>query len=254
MQKVLGKLKEIESGELGIIIYSPLKRDIVCSLNNELSVPLASAAKVVIAFCIAKFVEEKQFNWKDIVDDIRLNPEEDSNVVYPHLQNRDKLTLEEAVEVMIACHDSFAANRIVQFCGGWGKINKKIKSYFHKINIAQNPRDLENNGELSQLLELLLLIFEGYKTNSELWIPIINGLVRQRGEIEGIPSHFLNHMTGGLDNAAIDIGILGEFSQNPLLYVWGAKNLPNRYTDDLADKKIIDAIKLLYYEYLKQKT
>ncbi|WP_075617909.1 hypothetical protein [Paenisporosarcina indica] len=107
--------------------------------------------------------------------------------------------LSKAIEVMIACHDSFVANRVVQFCGGWECINKKIKSYFYNLNITQNPRDLDSNGELSQLLELLRLIFQGYINNPELWIPIINGLVRQRGEVEGIPTHFLNHMTGGLD-------------------------------------------------------
>ena len=54
MKKVHEKLKELESGEVGIIIYSQLKHDIVLSLNKGLSVPLASAAKVAIAFCIAK--------------------------------------------------------------------------------------------------------------------------------------------------------------------------------------------------------
>ncbi len=211
--------------------------------------PLASSAKIAIAFCIAKLVEERHYKWNDIVEDISFNPDEDSNHIYPHFQNRETLALSEAIEVMIACHDSFVANRVVQFCGGWEEINKKIKSYFNNINITQNPRDLDNNGELSQLLELLRLIFQGYINNPDLWIPIINGLVRQRGEVEGIPTHFLNHMTGGLDNAVVDIGIIGEFSQNPLLYVLGAKNLPNRYTDKVADEKIIDALKLLYGEY-----
>lgn len=249
MQKVIEKLKEIETGEVGIIIYSN-EQDIVWSLNKELLVPLASSAKVAIAFCIAKFVEERHFKWNDIVEDISFNPDEDSYQIYPHFLNRKALALSEAVEVMIACHDSFVANKIVQFSGGWESINKKIKSYFININITQNPRDLDNNGELSQMLELLRLIFQGYINNPELWIPIINGLVRQRGEVEGIPTHFLNHMTGGLDNVVVDIGIIGEFSQNPLLYVLGAKNLPNRYTEKIADEKIIDALKLLYGEYL----
>lgn len=153
---------------------------------------------------------------------------------------------------MIACHDSFVAERIVHFCGGWEMINNKIKSYFNNINITQNPRDLDNNGKLIEMLELLRLIHQGYQTTPDLWIPVINGLVRQRGDIEGIPSQFLNHMTGGLDNVIVDIGIMGEFSKNPLLYVLGAKDLPNRYKDQLADEIIIDAIKLLYDEYCIQ--
>jgi hypothetical protein len=252
MEKVLGKLKELESGEVGIIIYSPVKQDIVLSLNKGLLVPLASAAKVAIAFCIAKLIEERHYKWTDIVEDVILNPEEDSTEVYPHFQGRVNLALQDAVEVMIACHDSFVAERIVQFCGGWELINNRIKSYFKSINITQNPRDLDNNGELSEMLELLRLIHQGYKTNPDLWIPVINGLVRQRGDIEGIPSHFLNHMTGGLDNVVVDIGIMGEFSKNPLLFVLGAKELPNRHKEKLADEIIIDAMKLLYDEYCNQ--
>ncbi|QFF99354.1 hypothetical protein PB01_11245 [Psychrobacillus glaciei] len=254
MQKVLEKLKEIESGEVGIIIYSTLKHDIVLALNKSLSVPLASASKVAIAFCIAKLVEERHYKWSDIVENVIFNPEEDSKVVFPHFQNRDSLALQDAVEVMIACHDSFIANRIVEFCGGWEMVTRKINSDFNNINIIQNPRDLDNNGELSQMLEILRLIFQGYKTNPALWTPIMNGLVKQRGEIEGIPSNFLNHMTGGLDNVVVDIGIIGEFSQNPLLYVLGAKDLPNRYKEKLADEIIIDAMKLLYVAYCNQET
>ncbi|WP_025784609.1 serine hydrolase [Sporosarcina sp. D27] len=252
MEKVLEKLKELESGEVGIIIYSNVKQDILSSLNKGLLVPLASAAKVAIAFGITKLVEERHYKWTDIVEDIILNPEEDSKEVYPHFQSRDNLALQDAVEVMIACHDSFVADRIVQFCGGWEMINNKIKSYFKNINITQNPRDVDNHGELSEILELLQLIYQGYKTNPDLWIPVINGLVRQRGDIEGIPSHFLNHMTGGLDNVVVYIGIMGEFSKNPLLFVLGAKELPNRYKEKLADEIIIDAMKLIYDEYCNQ--
>ncbi|MCH7324021.1 class A beta-lactamase-related serine hydrolase [Solibacillus sp. MA9] len=252
MEKVLEKLEQLELGEVGIIIYSQVKQDIVLSLNKGLVVPLASAAKVAIAFCIAKLVEERHYKWTDIVEDIILNPKEDSHEVYPHFQNRENLALQDAVEVMIACHDSFVAERIVQFCGGWEMINNKIKSYFKNINITQNPRDLDNNGELSEMLELLRLINQGYKTDPDLWIPVINGLVRQRGDIEGIPSHLLNHMTGGLNNVVVDIGIMGEFSKNPLLFVLGAKELPNRFKEKLADEIIIDAMKLLYIEYCNQ--
>jgi len=161
--------------------------------------------------------------------------------------------LKDAVEVMIACHDSVVANRIVQFCGGWNKIDKQIKSYFTGINITQNPRDIENNGKLSQMIDLLRLIYDGYKHNPELWKPIVTGLVRQQGEIKGIPSYHLNHMTGGLDHVAVDIGIIGEFSMNPFLYVLGAKDLPNRLKDKSADETITEGLTLLYEEYLNSR-
>lgn len=252
MEKVLDKLKQLETGEIGVIVYSQNKHEILLSLNEKLVVPLASAAKVAIAFCVVKMVEERKFEWTDIVENIILNSEEDSNEVYPHFQSIKNLALQDAVEVMIACHDSFVAERIVQFCGGWELINNKIKSYFQNINITQNPRDLDNNGELSEMLEVLQLIYQGYITNPNLWIPVINGLVRQRGDIEGIPNHFLNHMTGGLDNVVVDLGIIGEFSKNPLLYVLGAKKLPNRYQEKYADEIIIEAMKLIYDEYCNQ--
>ncbi|WP_100333980.1 serine hydrolase [Bacillus alkalisoli] len=252
MQNFIEKLKEIESGEIGIIVFSLLNQDKVVSINEEFSVPLASAAKVAIAFCVAKLVEEGRHNWNNVVTGISFNPKEDSKEIYPHFQTRETLTLQEAVEVMIACHDSSVADSIVQFCGGWEKINTKIKTYFVNINITQNPRNLENQGELIQVFEVLRLIFNGYKETPELWSPIITGLVRQRGEIDGIPTHLLNHMTGGLEDVVVDIGILGEFSKNPFLYVLGAKNLPNRNNYKVADELILEAMKLLYAEYLNQ--
>ena len=252
MEKIIEKIKEIESGEVGIIIYSQIKQEILLSLNTRLLVPLASAAKVAIAFCVAKSIEERHYKWTDVVEKITLNPKEDSHVVYPHFQDRENLELRDAVEVMIACHDSFVADRIVQFCGGWEWINQKLKAYFKNINITQNPRDLDNKGELCELLELLLLIYQGYKINPEIWTPVINGFVRQRDDIEGIPSHFLNHMTGGLENVIVDIGMLGEFTKNPLLFVLGAKELPDRSKEKLADELIIDVMKLIYNEYCNQ--
>lgn len=252
MQKVIEKLKEIKSNDIGLSIYSSNEQKVVTSLNSEIAVPLASAAKVAIGFCIVKWVEEGLLNWNDSIEDISLNPNEDSNELYPHLQNRKSLALHEAVEVMIACHDSFVANRVVQVCGGWEEVNKQIKSHFSKINVTQDPRDIANSGEINQVLELICYIFEQYQTIPELWTPIVNGLVRQQGEVNGIPHHMLNHMTGGLANVIINIGILGEFHKNPYLYVLAAKKLPNRLENVEADHKIVEAMQLLFEEYLKQ--
>ncbi|MCF6409537.1 serine hydrolase [Pseudalkalibacillus salsuginis] len=253
MQEVIDKLKEIECDEVGMIIYSTKKENKISVYNSDITVPLASAAKIAVGFCIAKWVEEKLFGWDDIVGDISFNPDEDSKLIYPHFQHRKTLPLRDAVEVMIACHDSFVANRIVQMCGGWKRVNKTIQSYFTDINILQDPFDTDNKGNLTQISELMILIFEGYKNNPELWTPIMNGLVRQQGDIEGIPNHYLNHMTGGLENVIVNIGILGDFNQNPLVYVFGANHLPNRYNNQFADEIINDAIKMLYKKHLHHK-
>jgi hypothetical protein len=252
VSEVIEKLEEIDVGEVGITIYSTKEKGQKTSLNSELKIPLASAAKVAIAFCVAKWVEDDLVNWDAIVEEVSFNPEEDSKELYPHLQNRQTLPLREAVEIMIACHDSYIAGCIVKFCGGWEKLNKSIQSYYPSINITENPRDIENRAQLNEMFDLMKHIYQGYETHPLLWTPIINGLVRQKGDINQIPAHHLNHMTGGLENAAVDVGIIGDFNENPYIFALGAVNLPNRLNSQVADSKIIEAMELLYAEYLKQ--
>ena len=154
---------------------------------------------------------------------------------------------------MIACHDSFVANCIVEFCGGWYEVNRKIKTFFTGINITENPRDYNNQGVISQLLDIMCLFSEEYEKKPNIWAPIMNGLVRQQDEIHGIPSYLVNHMTGGLEQVIVDMGFIGELHQNPLLYVMAAKNLPNRSENKDADFKIMEVINLIYKEYLFRK-
>jgi hypothetical protein len=59
-------------------------------------------------------------------------------------------------------------------------------------------------------------------------------------------------MSGGLESVLVDIGIIGEFYGNSLLYVLGANHLPSRYIIREVDEKVVEAMKLLYKEYLKQ--
>jgi Beta-lactamase enzyme family len=252
VKNVIEKLKEIEVGETGLTIYSTKENKECISLNSELTIPLASAAKVAIAFCVAKWVEDEVVKWDAIVEEVSFNPEEDSKELYPHLQNRQTLPLREAVEVMIACHDSYIARSIVECCGGWEKVNRSLQSYYPSIHVTGNPRDVDNKAQLSQMLDLMIRIYQGYKTQPLLWTPIMNGLVRQKGDIGQIPVHHLNHMTGGLENVAVDIGIMGDFNENPYIFALGAINLPNRLDNQDSDRKIMEAMELLYGEYIKQ--
>jgi len=252
MKQIVHKIKEIESPDVSILIYSINDRKLIESLNSEMTIPLASAAKLVIAFCVAKWVEEESIMWNDIIEGVKLNPNEDSHILYPHLQGRKSLSLYESVEVMIACHDSFVANGIVEFCGGWDRMNSKINSYFPNIRVTENPRDIDNTGGVSQLLEVLCSINEGYEKNPFIWAPIMNGLVRQQDFIHGIHNHLVNHMTGGLEQVIIDMGFIGELHNNPLIFVLGAKNVPNRSDNKESDLIIIETINLLYKEYLLQ--
>jgi hypothetical protein len=89
-------------------------------------------------------------------------------------------------------------------------------------------------------------MYASYQVSPELWEPVINGLVRQQGGIEGIPKHHLSHMTGGLPDALIHLGVLGEFHDNPLIYVIGMKHVPDRFENRETDQKVIEALKILY--------
>lgn len=252
MEGIIKKFEEIKLGEGGVIVYSPTNDSIVTSLNGELVVPLASAAKVAFGFGIVKWVESNRFKWNDILENISFDPNEDSKEVYPHFQGRTTLDLQDAVEIMIACHDSFVANTIATLCGGWKEINRKVNSYFNSIHITQDPTDIHNTGELNQLIELLKTIYQGYLKNPSLWSPVINGLVRQQGGIPEIPVHHLSHLTGGLPTALVNLGIIGEFHQNPLLFVVAGNDLPNRHGNSLADEKVVELITLIYKEYMSQ--
>ncbi|WP_242235188.1 serine hydrolase [Bacillus cereus group sp. BfR-BA-01316] len=251
METVIQKMKEIQFGHVGVAIYSTKNERIVASYNGELYIPLASAAKVVIGFVAAQMVKENKCNWNDILHHIKFNPHEDSAQLSPHLQGRATLTHSKAVEVMIACHDSYIAQSIVMHCGGWDTVREYVSTYFSKIHIQENPRDEQNVEELNQVLSLLVYVFQGYKSESELWEPIINGMVRQQGEYEGIPYYHLAHMTGGLPTATINIGIIGMFHEFPFLYVIGGNDLPNRFDNKEVDETITSALKYIYKEYSK---
>ncbi|MED1864448.1 serine hydrolase [Fictibacillus nanhaiensis] len=253
MERVVTSLKTVESDQVGIIIYSTKLQEVVCSFNSNLIVPLASAAKVVIGYCVTKWVENGLFHWNDLIEDFQLDKEENSTVLFPHFQGRASLSLGNLVEVMIACHDSKAADSVVKFCGGWEKLNRELSRVYNHINVTSNPRDVENRGELGEVLQVLKTVYKAYQTEPHLWLPVMNGLVRPQDHLDGIPNHMLNHMSGGLENLVVDIGILGVFHQYPLLYVLGVNNIPNRYSSTLSDERIVESMKLLYHEYNKQK-
>ncbi|PGK38535.1 hypothetical protein CN907_14570 [Bacillus anthracis] len=251
METVIQKMKEIQSDHVGIVIYSTKSNRIVASYNSELNIPLASAAKVVIGFVVAQMVKEKKRNWNDILHHVKFNPNEDSAQLYPHLQGRRTLTLSKAVEVMIACHDSYVAQSVVMYCGGWDAVKMYAQTYFSKIHIQEDARDEKNVGELNEVLSLLVKIFQGYKLEAELWEPIISGMVRQQGEYEGIHSYHLAHMTGGLPSYNKYWYIIGLFNEFPFLYVSGGKDLPNRRENKETDEAFAVALKCIYKEYNK---
>lgn len=254
LQNVLNVLRNLPEGEYGLLVFSQLKQEMIQSINPDLEIPLASAAKLAIAFCVVKFIEEGRYTWNEKVSPMRFDPREDSQELYPHFQQRSSLLLREAVEMMIACHDRFVAQCVVNVVGGWEVVNATLQKYYPTIHVNDDPRDGQNKGQLSEVFELFQTIMRGYTETPELWVPIINGLVRQQDKIEALPAHIINQMTGGLNHAVINIGVIGEFSKHPFLFALGARNLPNRATNTDADESIQEALQLLYDAYASQET
>ncbi|WP_162038496.1 serine hydrolase [Chengkuizengella sediminis] len=221
-----------KKGKYGSIVYSTQEKKEVYSSNSDLIVPLASAGKIFIGFAFARWVEEGIFNWNTIIDNIKFDPKEDGHIVYPHLQNRNSLPLHKVIEVMIACHDNFLADCVVSYAGGWTKINEKIRLEFASINLTKNPYSAKNNGNLRDLFLALSAIFYGYQQTPELFAPIISGMIRQQSGLDNIPKEHYTHLGGGLRDLILDVGILGIFTENPVLYVIAGKDVPSRNVSD----------------------
>ncbi|HET7577957.1 MAG TPA: serine hydrolase [Bacillales bacterium] len=246
------RLEEAENGNFGAVVYSTREHKVLYTHNDGLDLPLASAAKIAIGFAVAKWVEEEKHNWQARVNDIKLNPDEDSDILFPHLQGRTSLSLSKAVTVMIASHDNDLAHSVVNHIGGWNALNEKIKTHFPDITVTTNPRDTDNRGNIGSLFAMLKTIYSGYGQNPEVWEPIMSGMVRQQEMIEGIPKHHHAHMSGGLPTLILDIGILGVFNASPLLYILGGKNVPNRYESQEADELFSKILLDTYQEWKSQ--
>lgn len=246
MSKVLGKLLEIEHGDPAAIVYSIKDQEVVASLNEDTIVPLASTAKLAVGYVITKAVKSKEISWSDQVKGISYSPLEDSEELYPHLQGRESLALRDAVEVMIASHDSVVAEAVVEHYGGWDFVNQKLQLDFPEVSITEDPRHNDNKGSVKDLFHLLHSLFDGYKESPEVFLPVIIGLVRQQDFIETVPSYHLNHMTGGLETAIIDLGLLGDFQKDPYLYVIAVTHAPDRMKNKRVDEKVLETIQRLY--------
>ncbi|MEI5907918.1 serine hydrolase [Bacillus spongiae] len=242
-------LKPITTGDYGAVVYSIKDNKQLFSQNSNMVVPLASAGKLLIGLAIAKWVKGGQVLWNTTVPSIFFDPHEDSSIVYPHLQGRESLSLEEAVEVMIACHDNAVAKRVVDFLGGWEKIHKKIQEDYPTIHLLANPRDPKNEGSIHDLFHALMEIYRGYKNSPDIFSPIITGMVRQQEAIEEIPKQHLAHMTGGLPDFILDMGVLGEFTKQPLLYVLVGNQVPNRSKCAESDQIMENSLRELYRQY-----
>jgi hypothetical protein len=168
--------------------------------------------------------------------------------LYPHLQGLQELELRDVIEVMLACHDGQLAQAAVSMFGGWFSIQSRIARRYLDIRVHKDPRDTERNaGRLDVLMQIVRDSVLGYRKNPALWRPMIAGLVRQRDKPRGLPAYQIANMTGGLPNATVHVGILGNIQDdNALIYAVAGKNLPDRSFYATADQAFDEMIRVMY--------
>jgi len=228
----------------------------LASLNAQEFFPLASTAKVVIGATVAQEVEAGRLQWDQEITGLNLSPDEDSRFLYPHLQNRDRYTLRDVVEVMIACHDQNCASKIAEEFGGWNELQRLIRKSDFNVQINEDPaNELLNIGTLHAVVKRVVQILDGFRKNPVAWQPVVSGLVRQSDKTAGIPAHCQWNMTGGLPNAMIDVGILGDFAtQEFVFYGIAGKGLLDRRTSTRADEAAGFVLRRLYNQITVNKS
>jgi Beta-lactamase enzyme family len=243
---VISQLETL-TGVFGVIAQTPHSEYMLNHRSAEYF-PLASTAKVALGVYIASLVENGELSWNLTIKGLTLNQKEDSNVIYPHLQHVPELPLRHVVEIMIACHDHHCANAVADMLGGWDTANKLISNKFPGIKINQNARDEENNvGQLDALLGVFQYVIDGYRANRKQFEPVIAGLVRMADKTQGIPPQHQWNMTGGLPNALLNVGVLGNpMSGSYLMYIVAGRDLENRELTQDADNLTSDFIRTLY--------
>ncbi len=247
--KITGLLQQLREvpGSVGVVaIHS--NRGPILSVGEANWYPLASSAKVAIGAVVATQVQVGAVTWDTRIDDLTLDRNEDSYILYPHLQSLNSYTLRDATEIMIACHDHVCANAIANLLGGWDSLQWLVNETWPNIHVAKNPRSVsENTGQLRAMAELMTTIGSGYRKDLELWRPVVSGLVRQADKTEGIPVQGQWNLTGGLPNALMDVGILGDFSaSNYVTYAVAGKGLLDRSIAYGADNLLAQVIFELY--------
>lgn len=247
IERQLDEIKDLD-GDCSVFVRRAKSGKTVVDYQSDLMLPLASAAKLVIASMAVDAVKRGEVTWDTIVPNVEFDKNEDSHILYPHLQGITELELRDVVEVMIACHDQNLAQAVVSLFGGWFSIQSRIARRYLDIRVHRNPQDIEKNaGRLDVLMQIVRDAVLGYRKNPALWRPMIAGMVRHRDKPQGITSYHVANMTGGLPNVTIDIGILGNINDdNALIYAVAGKNLPDRSFYQSADETLAEMVRLMY--------
>lgn len=195
------------------------------SLEERTWFPLASAAKLVVGCLAVDAVRIGNLRWDTQLSGLEMDENEPGVELYPHLKGQHELELRDVVEVMIAGLDHSYAVAVVERLGGWEALVRRLRDLYPRIKVSSDPTDHERNaGRLDAVASLVRSVALGHREDARLWRPVIAGLVRQRYKADGIPEYHLLNIQGGLDDALIDIGLLGDISTDNLVaYAVAAK-------------------------------
>lgn len=238
---------ETRIGTFGVMARTP-HSEYILNYRPAEYFPLASSAKVALAAYVTSLVGSGELSWDLTINGLTLDQNEDSNVIYPHLQHLSDLPLRHVVEIMVACHDHHCANAVANILGGWDAARNLVSGKFPGIKINQNARDAENNvGQLNALFGVFQYIIDGYHADRKRFEPVVAGLVRMADKTPGIPPQHQWNMTGGLPHALLNVGVLGDpMSGSYLMYAVAGRDLDNRELTQDADDFTTGFIQSLY--------
>ncbi|MFS1511470.1 hypothetical protein VQL36_03390 [Chengkuizengella sp. SCS-71B] len=73
-------------------------------------------------------------------------------------------------------------------------------------------------------------------------------MIRQRSGLDNIPKEHYTYLGGGLKDLILDVGILGNFTEHPVLYVIAGKDVPSR---KVSDKLVSQFLHKVYCDWMK---
>ncbi|MDP9380022.1 MAG: class A beta-lactamase-related serine hydrolase [Chloroflexota bacterium] len=240
-------------GSLGVLAMSVPDGRTLSSLHEDESFPLASAAKLAIGWAAADAVRGGKVRWHTLVRGLELDPnDEGGRELYPHIFGQTELELREVVEVMIGALDHYYAMAVARQLGGWDAVQRRISDAYPGVRVHMNPYDPEqNSGQLTDVVRLARDVAAGYRKEPRLWRPVVAGLVRQQYKADDIPPHHVLNVQGGLGDAVIDTGLLGDIaSPNLLAYAVAVKRIGRPEELVAAYNRLEDVIRDLYDDHI----
>ena len=239
-------------GAFGAVALSVGDGRVLSSLNEDQWFPLASAGKLAVGWGAVDAVRRSKVRWRTLLQGLELDPEAGAWELYPHMMGQTELELREVVEVMIGGLDHYYAMAVARQVGGWEHLQERLSGAYPQIRVNKNPYDpVENVARLDAAARLARDVALGYREEPRLWRPVVAGMVRQQFKADEIPPHRVLNVQGGLGDAAIDVGLLGDIWGDDLVaYAVAVKRMPGRDELFAAYRRQEDFIRDVYDEHV----